>query len=244
MIGSLSDFRRRLNAHQYPPPVPLRRDGHAAVQPHRLAEQAIGRVTLDLLPRPFIVVLRGLIHRKSFHDSVFGQRTPDGRTICRERLGGVGNHASDWPGSTYAEAAARTRTTPGGASRLKGRRDPCYTDFWPDGYARGQATGDAETLESDMKLHQFRLRLMMLVMALLAAAFAWLGAVRSRQVAQRAMQRINLEAELRSQERWRNVLRDELKIATSPSHRGAVVAQLPDVEARITELRSQLESDR
>jgi hypothetical protein len=95
-----------------------------------------------------------------------------------------------------------------------------------------------------MKLHQFRLRLMMLVVALLAAAFAWLGAVRSRQVAQRAMQRINLEAELRSQERWRNILRNELKIATSPSHRGAVVAQIPDVEARITELRSQLESDR
>jgi hypothetical protein len=108
----------------------------------------------------------------------------------------------------------------------------------------GKEAVTSENLGSDMKLHQFRLRLMMLVMALLAAAFAWLGAVRSRQVAERAVQRMNLEAELRSQERWKSILRSELEIATSPSHRGAVVAQLPGVEARITELRSQLESDR
>lgn len=93
-----------------------------------------------------------------------------------------------------------------------------------------------------MKRLQIRLRLLLLVVTLLAAAFAWLGAVRSRQVAERAVQRMNLEAELRSQERWRTTLQSELQRATSPSHRGAVASQIPVVEARIAQLRSQLTS--
>jgi hypothetical protein len=94
-----------------------------------------------------------------------------------------------------------------------------------------------------MKRLQIRLRLMMLLVTLLAAVFAWRGAVRSGQVAERAVVRMNLDAELRSQERWRTMLLQELQIATSPSHHGSVVSQIPVVEARITDLRSQLELD-
>ena len=95
--GSSPITLRRLNSHHNPPLMPLRRYGHAAVQLNRPAEQAVGRMALDLLSGPFGVVFRGLIHRKSFRGSVFRQSSRDGRTICWGRLGGVGNHAPIGP---------------------------------------------------------------------------------------------------------------------------------------------------
>ena len=92
-----------------------------------------------------------------------------------------------------------------------------------------------------MKRRQIRLRLLLLVMALLAACFAWIGAVRSKLVAERSIERMNLEARLSSQERWRNTLREHLDNSPSPSVRRSVSWQLPRVEAEIAELKKQLD---
>lgn len=93
-----------------------------------------------------------------------------------------------------------------------------------------------------MKYLQINLRLMMLLVTLLAVVFAWLGAIRSRQIAEGAVVRWNLQADLRSEERWRDTLQHDLQNASGPSHYNAVARQLPGVEARIAELKSQLDN--
>jgi hypothetical protein len=89
--GSLPLIIRRLNSNHYPPLVPLRRDGHAATQLHRSAQQAVGRMALDLFSGSFGVISRGGIHCKSFCSTVVGQWIRDGRTIGWGRVAGVGN---------------------------------------------------------------------------------------------------------------------------------------------------------
>jgi hypothetical protein len=93
-----------------------------------------------------------------------------------------------------------------------------------------------------MQRFQIHLRLMMLLVTLLAVVFAWMGAVRSRAVAERAVVRWNLEADLRSEVRWRDILQNNLRNPSGPSHHNSVARQIPDVEARIAKLRNRLEN--
>lgn len=95
-----------------------------------------------------------------------------------------------------------------------------------------------------MKRFQIGLRLLLLMVSLLAACFAWMGAVQSRWRAEHALKTINLEAQLMSEERWRESLRRELPSATSPSLRGGIRAQLKMAESRIASLRQELEASK
>ena len=93
-----------------------------------------------------------------------------------------------------------------------------------------------------VKRLQVGLRLILLLVALLGTCFAWLNAVRSTQLVERAAERMNLEAKLAATERWRATLRTELQNATSQSVRRATFAQIPRVEAQIAAMKRELGS--
>lgn len=95
-----------------------------------------------------------------------------------------------------------------------------------------------------MKHVRFRLRLLLLIVALLATCFASINAVRIKVLSDGAVETMNLEAELASRERWLETLRSELKNSTDPNVRGSVSSQIPLAKAQVAALRRQLASKR
>jgi hypothetical protein len=95
-----------------------------------------------------------------------------------------------------------------------------------------------------MKRFQFGLRLYLLVIALLATCFAWIGALRLKQASDRETARILCETTLMSEVRWREQLLDYMK--RPPSDPQAMplangLAELKNIETRMTAVRQELE---
>jgi hypothetical protein len=97
-----------------------------------------------------------------------------------------------------------------------------------------------------MQRFQFGLRFFLLLIALLATCFAWLGAVRSKLSSEREMARVQLEHSLAAKERWQAKFSLHVQAKRSRAPNSIRVrrdgAALKQVEARISAMRKELES--
>ena len=90
-----------------------------------------------------------------------------------------------------------------------------------------------------MKRLRFSLRLTLLIVALAAVFFAWVGQLRQMNAAKRDTVRLHLEGSLASKELWRRILSDQLN-SPHPQARAGSIATLPKVDAEIVGLEAQL----
>ena len=100
-----------------------------------------------------------------------------------------------------------------------------------------------------MKRCQFGLRLLLLLVALLATCFAWLGAVRSKLCSEREVARMQLEHSLAAHERWHAMFAAHLQqLQAKPRSTGQAlgmrrdITQLEKTEAKIAAMRKELDS--
>jgi hypothetical protein len=88
------------------------------------------------------------------------------------------------------------------------------------------------------------LRLFLLIIALLATCFAWMGAVRSKERFEREIARTGYESRLAAEERWRTMLIEDMKRLPSDPRafpKAIGLAELKNIDARMDAIRQELE---